>query len=297
MPLSGSGLASLRDLPKLAALRLNETGINDAALEHLRGLKHLTRLELRQTLISDAAVDTLVTLRGLKLLDISETAITEVGRKTTCRRPAAVRYYPLVYETTKGESKSMQNLNETSRRGFLKASAAAAAGVAVSGAVALAADDGAQLANRPRRVHGLDLPRRSARAPRYRFGDVPYKPYIDELSLRPACKCFATRRTITNITTPTYAPSVDNVTFLGGGPRGGQRATNSSTMRKRPTKTVSLAAALWRPPDRTGPTSDKPAVGRATGDRRALDEGSRGRRWWSGACLERRRIESRSSRR
>ena len=57
IPLSGqrSGASAQRD--KLAVLRLNETGVNDAALEHLRGLKNLTRLELRQTPITDAAVD------------------------------------------------------------------------------------------------------------------------------------------------------------------------------------------------------------------------------------------------
>jgi Leucine-rich repeat (LRR) protein len=81
IPLTGAGLARLGAKDKLAVLRLNETGINDAALEHLRGLKNLARLELRQTQISDAAVDLLGGLKRLKVLDVGQTEISDAGAK------------------------------------------------------------------------------------------------------------------------------------------------------------------------------------------------------------------------
>jgi type 1 glutamine amidotransferase/Leucine-rich repeat (LRR) protein len=79
IPLAGDGIKRLANKNKLVSLRLNETGIEDAALEPLRGLKSLVRLELRQTQVTDAAVDVLATLTGLKTLDISRTGITDVG--------------------------------------------------------------------------------------------------------------------------------------------------------------------------------------------------------------------------
>ena len=81
IPLSGSGIQHLQNKRKLVSLRLNETGIEDAAVESLRGLKNLARLELRQTQITDAAVDTLATLSGLKTLDIGRTGISDAGGK------------------------------------------------------------------------------------------------------------------------------------------------------------------------------------------------------------------------
>jgi type 1 glutamine amidotransferase len=79
IPLSGSGMKHLQNKNRLVSLRLNETGIEDAAIESLRGLKNIVRLELRQTQISDAAVDVLATLAGLKTLDVSRTGITDTG--------------------------------------------------------------------------------------------------------------------------------------------------------------------------------------------------------------------------
>jgi hypothetical protein len=79
MPLSGSGLGHLKAAGKLTVLRLNETGVNDAALEQLRGLTSLTRLELRQTPVTDGAVAALSTLGKLKALDIGQTQITADG--------------------------------------------------------------------------------------------------------------------------------------------------------------------------------------------------------------------------
>jgi len=60
-------------------LQLNETGVDDAALQHLRGLNSLTRLELRQTPISDAALAVLGALHGLRVLDVRQTGITDAG--------------------------------------------------------------------------------------------------------------------------------------------------------------------------------------------------------------------------
>jgi len=81
IPLAGTGLVHLRGKNQLAVLRLNETGINDAALEPLRGLKSLARLELRETQITDAAVNLLGSLKRLKVLDIGQTGITDAGAK------------------------------------------------------------------------------------------------------------------------------------------------------------------------------------------------------------------------
>ncbi len=79
IPLSGSGMKCLRNRDNLVALRLNETGIEDAAIEQLRGLKNLARLELHQTQITDGAVDALSTLTGLKTLDVGQTGVTDAG--------------------------------------------------------------------------------------------------------------------------------------------------------------------------------------------------------------------------
>ena len=81
IPLTGSGMAHLRNKNNLTALRLPETGIENAAVQPLRGLKNLTRLDLQQTQITDAAIDALGTLSGLKALDIGHTGITEDGAK------------------------------------------------------------------------------------------------------------------------------------------------------------------------------------------------------------------------
>ena len=81
IPLTGAGLAHLPDTSTLLVLRLNETGVDDDALQHLRRLKKLTRLELRQTLVTDAAVDHLKRLGSLRFLDVRETRISEAGVK------------------------------------------------------------------------------------------------------------------------------------------------------------------------------------------------------------------------
>jgi len=83
IPLSGTGLAQLGGMGKLAVLRLNETGVDDDALRRLAALnlKNLARLEFRQTLITDAAVEHLRKLTGLRNLDVRETGVTPSAAK------------------------------------------------------------------------------------------------------------------------------------------------------------------------------------------------------------------------
>jgi hypothetical protein len=74
----------------------------------------------------------------------------------------------------------MQNLQKTSRRGFLRASAAAAAGVAAGGGIAFAADGAAEL-RITQDKSTLSIARGDRPLLRYRFGGVPFKPYADRL--------------------------------------------------------------------------------------------------------------------
>jgi Leucine-rich repeat (LRR) protein len=73
-------LAALHDLPELAALLLDGTGVDGAALAAMQ--LSLTRLYLARTAIDDAAVAALVErYPGLEALDVEDTAVGDAGAR------------------------------------------------------------------------------------------------------------------------------------------------------------------------------------------------------------------------
>ncbi len=79
VPIRGSGLASLRSRASLRTLRLNETFVDDQAMQHLEGAGNLERLEVREGQVGDAGAEILGTLRALQHLDLSDNRLSDAG--------------------------------------------------------------------------------------------------------------------------------------------------------------------------------------------------------------------------
>jgi len=77
-------LAELKNLPALRALLLDDTDIDNAALDAMQ--LSLTRLYLAQTAIDDAAVAALASrYRELEVLDVEDTAVGDTGARAIAR--------------------------------------------------------------------------------------------------------------------------------------------------------------------------------------------------------------------
>ncbi len=79
VPVRGSGLAPLRGRAALRVVQLNETFVDDGAMEHLAGAENLTRLEARQAQVGDAGAAVLGTLAALEHLDLAENRLGDAG--------------------------------------------------------------------------------------------------------------------------------------------------------------------------------------------------------------------------
>ncbi len=75
----GAFLSALRGRMRLETLRLNETFVDDRALQYLGGAEALVRLELRQGQIGEAGTELLGTLSGLEHLDLAENRLTDAA--------------------------------------------------------------------------------------------------------------------------------------------------------------------------------------------------------------------------
>ncbi len=73
---TGSGLAHLAGSKDLARIRLDFSGVNDAALMHLSALPKLREINLHQTAITDDGIRHLALLKELQLLEIGAKGIT-----------------------------------------------------------------------------------------------------------------------------------------------------------------------------------------------------------------------------
>ena len=80
-----AGLESLKGLPKLTVLDLNDTQVTDAGLEHLIGLQALRVLILNRTNVTDAGLEHLKGLTNLQILWLGTTETTYRGGSS--RRP------------------------------------------------------------------------------------------------------------------------------------------------------------------------------------------------------------------
>jgi hypothetical protein len=162
----------------------------------------------------------------------------------------------------------MQNRNETSRREFLKASAAAAVGLAAGGSIARAADDIPRLRITEDKSTIL-IARDNRPVLRYRFGDVPYKPYADQLFSPASVQVLRdSPHDHKHHHALMYAVAVDNVNFWEeAGPQMGKEQ-HKSIRDVRQTAQKGLARiGFVETLDWIGPTSEQPLLN----ERRAID--------------------------
>ncbi len=77
--LEKEGLASLKELPQLVRLRLDNCRLTDDGLQSLQGLTHLQELYLVGTSITDAGLARLKKLTELRGLWLGRTGVTDAG--------------------------------------------------------------------------------------------------------------------------------------------------------------------------------------------------------------------------
>jgi internalin A len=78
-PLEDEGLVSVKNLPRLSALRAGFTNITDRGLVNLSKLAALEDLELRNTDVTDAGLEHLRALKNLRFLSLEHTKVTGAG--------------------------------------------------------------------------------------------------------------------------------------------------------------------------------------------------------------------------
>lgn len=77
--LHGTGVEHLRLLPKLSALTMTSSPINDAGALAILHLPHLKELDLSRTKLTDEGVASLATMQSLKALSLSSPRITDAA--------------------------------------------------------------------------------------------------------------------------------------------------------------------------------------------------------------------------
>lgn len=77
--ITDTGLAHLKNMPRLSRLLLSGTSISDRGLEHLKSLGTLEELRLHQTNVSDAGLLHLTELPRLRVLSLGDTRVTDAG--------------------------------------------------------------------------------------------------------------------------------------------------------------------------------------------------------------------------
>lgn len=78
-PITGEGLAFLKNSTELTSLNLAETEVNDEGLRNIESMSKLTLLDLWNTQVTDAGMESVAKLKNLTALTLDGTQVTDAG--------------------------------------------------------------------------------------------------------------------------------------------------------------------------------------------------------------------------